>query len=232
VSTTRRGGHPAVAALALLATVLLLGLGVWQLYRLQQKQALIAQVAQRLAAAPIPAPGPAAWPRIGSDDAYTRIAATGRWRPQADTYVQAVTALGPGYWLVTPLDTGVDTILVNRGFVPEGEKGKVPLPGGFVHVQGLLRVSEPGGGFLRSNDAAQDRWFSRDVAAIARARGVAHAAPYFIDAADDGQSDWPRGGLTVVRFPNNHLIYALTWFGLAGLAAWFAFLVVRGRRSA
>ena len=78
----------------------------------------------------------------------------------------------------------------------------------------LLRVTEPGGGFLRSNDPAGDRWYSRDVAAIAAARGVTEAAPYFIDAEASPAGGYPVGGLTVLKFRNNHLVYALTWFAL------------------
>ena len=70
---------------------------------------------------------------------------------------------------------------------------------------------------------AENRWYSRDVAAIAAKRGLRRVAPYFIDADASGR-EWPRGGMTVVRFPNNHLVYALTWFGLATLVA---FLLAR-----
>ena len=83
-------------------------------------------------------------------------------------------------------------------------------------MTGLLRLSEPGGGFLRSNDPRADRWYSRDVAAIAARRGLGTTVPYFIDAdAADTVRSGPVGGLTVVRFPNNHLAYAITWFILA-----------------
>ena len=103
--------------------------------------------------------------------------------------------------------------------------------GGEQTVTGLLRVTEPRGGFLRANDPASNRWRSRDVEAIARAHGLADVAPYFIDA--DAASDpgaWPRGGLTVIRFPNSHLVYALTWFGMALLSLAGMGLVLRERR--
>ena len=87
-------------------------------------------------------------------------------------------------------------------------------------MTGLLRMSEPGGAFLRSNDPAADRWFSRDVAAIAASRGLDKVAPYFIDAERaPGESGLPVGGLTVIAFSNNHLVYALTWGALALMAA-------------
>jgi len=93
------------------------------------------------------------------------------------------------------------------------------LPSGEVTVTGLLRISEPHGGFMRANQPALGRWYSRDVAAIARARGLPSVAPYFIDAdAHPNAGGWPRGGLTVVRFTNSHLAYALTWFVLAKMS--------------
>lgn len=210
--------------LAVLAAVLLAGLGVWQLERREWKLALIAQVDARLNAPPVPAPSSAS-----PGDAYTRVEAQGRWRPRADTYVQAVTDLGGGYWVLTPLDTAAGTILVNRGFVPAGQRGRVAVPSGQARVGGLLRLTEPGGGFLRSNDPAHERWYSRDVAAIGAARHLGRVAPYFIDADSKTSPGWPRGGLTVVRFRNNHLMYAFTWFGLAGLAAWLAVLFAQSK---
>uniref|UniRef100_UPI000F77929E SURF1 family protein n=1 Tax=Sphingomonas sp. 2R-10 TaxID=3045148 RepID=UPI000F77929E len=176
---------------------------------------------------PVPAPPPPAWRAIGSDDVYRPVVVTGRYRPQADTYTQAATALGGGFWVVTPLDTGRFTVLINRGFVPPAQRGKVPAPTGTVTVRGLLRLTEPEGGFLRSNDPAADRWHSRDVAAIAARRGLTGTAPYFIDAAATPGTTWPRGGLTVVTFRNSHLVYALTWFGLAALLAGMTWWVAR-----
>lgn len=195
----------------------LLALGVWQLHRRTGKLRLVAQVEARLAAPAVPAPGPDRWAALRPVDAYMRVVATGRYRARADTRVRAVTAYGGGYWVLTPLDTSRFTVLVNRGFVIADRKGPVPLPQGVVTVTGLLRLSEPGGGFLRRNDPTADRWASRDVAAIAARRGLDMVAPYFVDA--DAGPTVPRGGLTVVRFPNNHLLYALTWFALAGVVA-------------
>ena len=106
-------------------------------------------------------------------------------------------------------------MLVNRGFVPSKETVHRPPPE-LATVTGLLRLTEPGGGFLRANDPAADRWYSRDVAAIAQARGLGPVAPYFVDAdATANPGGFPVGGLTVVRFANNHLVYAVTWFILA-----------------
>jgi surfeit locus 1 family protein len=122
---------------------------------------------------------------------------------------------------MTPLRTADGTsVLINRGFVPPEQRDRVTRrdgeASGDVTVNGLLRLTEPGGGFLRHNDPAGNRWYSRDVAAIAAAQGEQNVAPFFVDAdASLNASGQPIGGLTVVRFPNNHLVYALTWFCLA-----------------
>lgn len=211
----------AFAALALPIVAGLIWLGVWQLHRRVWKLALIAQVERKLAAAPVAAPGPDRWPVISADDAYTRVTVHGRLHPEGAAYVQAVTELGPGYWEMMPLvsDRGF-TVFVNRGFMSQvGMAGRPLMIASDATVTGLLRLSEPHGGFLRANDPAADRWYSRDVAAIAARRGLGPIAPYFIDADAATSPGWPRGGLTVIRFPNNHLQYALTWFAMAALLA-------------
>jgi surfeit locus 1 family protein len=218
VSARRR--WPAALALAVVIAGLL-ALGTWQVKRLAWKRALIAQVDRRLSAAPVAAPGPDRWSAVGRDDAYTRIAVTGRFLPGHDVRVQAVTDLGGGSWVLTPFQTAQGwRVLVNRGFVPTDASPAAPAAGP-RRVTGLLRVTEPGGAFLRHNDPAANRWFSRDVGAIAASRRLGPIAPYFVDADGAGLrgTGWPRGGLTTVHFPNNHLVYAITWFALAALVA-------------
>lgn len=207
------------------AALLFLGfvaLGGWQVQRLAWKTELIAQVEARIHAEPVDAPGPASWPQVSREaDQYRRVKTRGVFQHDRETLVQAVTDYGSGFWVMTPLvtDDGF-TVLINRGFVtPErratADRSSAQLEGPQT-VTGLLRLTEPEGGFLRANDPAGDRWYSRDVAAIATARGLTTVAPYFIDAdAAPNPDGWPKGGLTVVKFPNSHLVYALTWFGMA-----------------
>ncbi len=215
-----------LTVLSLAGIALLLSLGVWQVERRAWKLALIDRVEQRVHAAPVPAPPPASWPAIAAaSDEYRHVTLRGHFLHERETLVKAVTEEGGGYWVLTPLQTGDGSIvLVNRGFVPpelrEPSARPAGEPAGEVTVIGLLRMTEPKGGFLRSNDPAHDRWYSRDVAAIATARGLGAVAPFFVDAdAGPARGVYPIGGLTVVRFPNNHLIYALTWFGLALMLA-------------
>ncbi len=213
-------------------------LGIWQLERRVWKHALIAAVDSRSHAAPVAAPGPgpgiAQWPAITAErDAYRRIQATGRFLPNRRTLVRAVTDFGAGYWVMVPLDTGSFTVLVNRGFIAQDRRSaRAGEPQGIVTVTGLLRITEPDGGFLRHNDPKADRWYSRDVAAIAKARALSDPAPYFLDAdAAANAPGQPVGGLTVIHFPDNHMVYALTWFGMAVLSLWglWKVLTIRDR---
>jgi len=214
-------------------------LGVWQVQRLAWKQALIRQVDARIHAAPVAAPPPDQVVTRQADQ-YRRVVVSGRFDHQRETLVKAVTDLGPGFWVMTPLTTDRGfTVLINRGFVPSERQKPTDRAAGQVEgettVVGLLRLTEPDGGFLRANDPAGDRWFSRDVAGIAKARGLSSpVAPYFIDADADATPNpggWPRGGQTVVRFANSHLIYALTWFSLALMSAAGFVLFLREERK-
>ena len=210
----RPDGAGRLIGVTLVAAMLCAGLawlGIWQVQRLAWKQDLVARIADRAHAPPVAAP------RL-SDAEYLRVTATGRFRHDAATLVRAATVRGPGYWVMTPLATDRGfAILVNRGFIPAAD-ARYSRPAGTVRVTGLLRLTEPEGGFLRANDPAANRWYSRDVAAIARAHRLGPVAPYFIDA-QAGADPLPIGGLTVLRFANNHLVYALTWFALAAMVA-------------
>jgi surfeit locus 1 family protein len=125
-------------------------------------------------------------------------------------------------------------VLINRGYLGEAEGRRLRQAGGAVRTEnpdehvvitGLLRMGEPGGFWPRRNDPETERWYSRELGAIAARRGLAPIAPYFIDAdAQSAQASGvgglhPVGGLTVIDFPNNHLVYLLTWYALALMTA-------------
>lgn len=237
---SRRSGRAVLlAVLALCCAGLLASLGVWQVQRLYWKRDLIARVEARIGADPVAAPGPAAWQGLTPASAeYRRVRVTGRFVEGREALTQAVTDHGGGYWVLAPFVTDQGfTVLVNRGFVPPDRRDPATraMPDA-DSVTGLLRMSEPGGGFLRRNDPRNDRWFSRDVAAIAARLGLGEVAPYFIDAdATPNPGGWPLGGLTRVRFSDNHLVYALTWFALMLMtlaAAWRLLHDGRARRIA
>lgn len=238
------GGHPKGGRLwrIMVVTVFLLlfagfmGLGIWQVQRLAWKTALIERVDNRIHAAPVDAPAPNVT-ITRNDHEYLRVKASGRFRHDLETPVKAVSDLGPGWWIMTPLETDRGfTVLVNRGFVPAEMKSADSRPTGpeQATVTGLLRLDEGHSGFMRDNDPAANNWYAREVKAILDARGVTgETASYFIDAQplpDTPTDSYPRAGLTVVRFANSHLVYALTWFGLAGGSLFGMVLVLRERR--
>lgn len=231
--TASGGKQRLLLALCLAGTLLFAALGVWQVQRLAWKRDLIARVDARIHAAPVAPPARRDWPALDWRDAeYRRVQVRGVFLHDRETLVDALTALGPGSWVLTPLQTDGGVMLINRGFVPPERRGAAGRAegqvGGEVTVTGLLRRSEPRGRFLRSNKPAADRWFSRDVVAIARVRGLQDAAPFFIDAdAASSSAGGPIGGLTVVQFRNAHLAYALTWFGLAALCVLGGVLTMR-----
>lgn len=217
-----------LAGIALLMAAGFVALGIWQIERRAWKHALVAAVESRIHAAPVDAPRGAV---TAERDAYRRVRATGRFLHDRETLVQAVTDRGGGFWVITPLKTQDFTILVNRGFVPT--RTARPTAANDVTITGLLRITEPDGAFLRSNNPTAERWYSRDVAAIAKAIKLSNVSPYFIDAdATFNTTGQPIGGLTVVRFTDHHLIYAITWFALSGMSLWGAWQLLRTRRSA
>jgi surfeit locus 1 family protein len=228
----------ALLVLAALGTAGFLALGVWQIERREWKLTLIERVEQRVRAAPIAAPGPDRWAALTRENAeYRRVTATGHFLEGRETLVRAVTALGGGFWVMAPLRTDEGfTVLVNRGFVSPGWRDANPTSGvrapasrteaSPVAITGLVRMTEPKGGFLRANAPGENRWYSRDVEAIAHSQHLSGIAPYFIDA-EQAAGTGPVGGLTVVTFRNSHLTYALTWFTLALMVALFGVRLAR-----
>ena len=232
----------------------LVALGTWQVYRLQWKLALIERVDQRVNAAAMAAPPLEYWSQVSREnDEYRHVQVSGVFLHELSNKVQALTERGSGYWLLTPLRAEDDSIVfINRGFITEAQSKAIFVeqakanPDALgnrerVFVSGLLRISEPGGGFLRTNDSVGDRWYSRDVQALAQAQNLSRVAPYFIDAEVDRSRNssnqdasfiLPVAGLTVISFHNSHLVYALTWYALALMVAGAFFWVRRDERNA
>lgn len=228
-----------------LAFTALVALGVWQVHRLQWKEALIARVDERVDAAPIPAPGPQAWADLDLTELeYQPVSVRGHFLHEDEVHVFTVlsTPRGPyggiGYLVLTPLET-VDgwIVYVNRGFVPKDRKDAATRLDGQtsveVSVTGLVRAPRGRNWFSAEDDVAGNVWFSRDPALFAAWSGLApeRVAPYTIDLRFDPElsGGLPQGGETLVSFPNNHFGYALTWFGLAAALAGVFLIYVRGR---
>lgn len=239
--TARPRSNAAFLFLLLLCAAAFCGfvaLGTWQVHRLAWKLDLIQRVNARVSAAPVAPPARAQWPQVSKDQEYLHVCLKGSYLHAKETYVQAVTVQGPGFWVMTPMQQADGTlVLINRGFVTAEQKDPTVRDraqlAGEAQVCGLLRLTEPGGGFLRKNDPAQAHWYSRDVVAIAAQQylPMQNVAPYFIDAdAQANPGGVPVGGLTVIKFHNSHLVYAFTWYGLALLSLVAGVLVFRNRR--
>lgn len=209
-------------------------LGNWQMRRLDWKVALIERIETRAFAAPQAPPSG----NITEDQhSYLRLQLEGTFLHEKTLLVKAVTDLGLGFWVMTPLVSDPLTVWVNRGFVPSKLKSspdqwKQPL--GRQRVVGLLRVSVPDGTLLETNNPSKNLWYSRDVPAMSQAVQLPDAAAYFIDqennsGLNEAVKAWPRAGLTVVKFRNPHLSYALTWYAMALLFFGALVYVVRRR---
>jgi surfeit locus 1 family protein len=217
---------------ALLAFIILIGLGTWQVERKAWKEALIASLTERLAAPPEALPAPATWPKLDpADDEYRRVKFTALFDHAAEALVYGAASAfrpdvsGPGYWVFTPARlTDGSLVMVNRGFVPEDRKdaesraaGQIAGP---VAIIGALRWPDPRHWFTPADDTAHNLWFSRDPHAIATAKGLGAVAPFFVEMeAPAPPGGLPSPGKIVVNLPNNHLQYAITWYGLAAALA-------------
>lgn len=201
---------------------LLISLGVWQLHRLAWKEAILAQIDTRTKATPRPLSPSSTWPTLKPNDyEYRRVTLEGTFRNDEETLVFRGAEDGPGYLVLTPLTlTGGGIVIVNRGFVPDDlkdpSKRAQSEPKGPVHITGLMRQPEARNLFTPADEPARGTFFTRDPKLIAERFALTGAAPFTVDAdATPNPGGWPRGGATVVSMPNNHLSYALTWFGLA-----------------
>lgn len=217
---------PSIAAC--FALIILLNLGYWQVDRKAWKEDLIAQVEEGLAAAPVLAPGPSEWRDLDFRRDYQRVELTGHFVHGAAYYFTSLSKAngsfdGPGLMVYNPFQTTEGwLVFVNRGFLPQNltEEQKNELssaPTEKMKITGLLRLSEkPNWTTLKSDDLI---WFSRDTEAMGQALKLeaAKLAPYSIDleASFTPPTGLPQAGETIVQFKNDHLGYALTWFGLA-----------------
>lgn len=225
---------PSIAAAC--AFALLVGLGTWQVKRLAWKEALIATVSARISAPPAALPPAAAWAKLDAEShEYQRVAFTGRFLNDREALVFTTGSslrsddTGPGYWVFTPARFPGGIVMVNRGFVPESRKdpatraqGEIAGP---VEIVGVLRWPERPGMFTPGAQPAKNLWFSRDSTAIAAAKGVGPVAPFYVEQeAPPAPGGLPQVGSLKPAFPNNHLGYAITWYGLAaGLVGVFGF---------
>lgn len=231
-----------VLMLALMAVCA--GLGVWQLERLGEKEALIAAVESRADLPAMPLPPVAAWGTTDWDAlTFRKVAFTGRFLPEGVVHVFTSlseargTYRGPGYWIMLPVALeGGGTLIVNRGFVPQERGTTADLTGltdAPVTLEGVVQRDERAGAFTPEPDPANRVDWARDIARMSRLASTLPqpVAPVFVDLPATTPGALPQGGETIIAFPNNHLGYAITWFGFAVLIPiLLIFWLRRGRR--
>lgn len=208
----RRLLWPAVMTAAMLAV--LLGLGTWQVERLHWKQALLARIALAEAAPPIPLPA--------EPQPFTKVAVIGRLRNDLSAQYGAEvhdTPSGPqlGSRLIVPLERqGAEPLLVDRGWVPSTRRQPISLPDGEVTIEGYVRPGDRLGFFAATDNPAERLFYTLDPAAIGTALGLQRVAPFVLVAMGlPPPEHWPAPARHLPRPPNNHLSYAITWYGLA-----------------
>jgi surfeit locus 1 family protein len=232
IPATRRG-IAGLGIFTLLTLALLIGLGVWQLQRRAEKHALIAQLTERLAAAPEALPPPVQWGRLTpARDEFRRVrfSATYQSRPDAMVY-SAGSAVrtdisGPGTWAFLPArPPDGASVVINAGFVQNTMQDRAQqdravtrlVNGQPVTLTGYIRFPESAGALTPRENIAKRLWFTRDHGAMARALGWGEVAPFYIDLeAPVPESGTPKPGPLQVHLKDDHLQYAITWFGLAG----------------
>jgi cytochrome oxidase assembly protein ShyY1 len=243
--TTAVASRRSIAGLALFSALMiavLVSLGVWQLQRRVAKHALIAALTERLAADPIALPPPTDWAQLTpSHDEFRRVSFAARYAAQPDAMVYSSGSAirsdvsGPGTWAFMPVQlAGGARVAINAGFVPnslqdraqQDRAAKSLVTGEPVRLTGYLRFPETGGALTPNPDADKRLWFVRDIAAMAATLGWGEVAPFYIDLeAPVPASGVPKPGPLGVRLKDDHLQYAITWFGLAatvtiGFAVW------------
>ena len=229
----------------LLATALnlalLLGLGFWQLQRLQWKDALLAEIAARAAQPPLTLAEAVQRRAAGDDVDYMRATASGTFQRADEKLMMSGLEGNPAWEVITPLITADGhLLLVDRGVVPDTRKNPAARadgnPLGEVEIAGLLRshATKPGF-FTPANDPKANQWFWWDVPALLAATptppGVAELPFVLQITPQPGDKGYPRPQAAAIGIANNHLQYAITWFALAGVLVVIAGLHIRGQMS-
>lgn len=245
----RTRGVFGLAVIALVMVSVLVSLGLWQLRRKDEKHALISALTERLAAAPVALPAGTAWPTLTpAHDEFRRVTftATLEGKPDAMVYSSGSAVrddiTGPGTWAFVPARLADGrSVVINAGFVQntmqeraQQDRAVRPLiTGAPVELTGYLRFPEAAGTLTPHEDSGKRLWFTRDVPSMAQVLGWGEIAPFYIDLESPmPASGIPKPGPLHVQLKDDHLQYAITWFGLALVVAGaFVAWVIQRRRA-
>jgi surfeit locus 1 family protein len=241
--STARGGLALPLLFALTALFVFIGLGTWQLDRKSGKEALIATLTQRARAEPVDLPEAADWLAMHQiDDEFRRVKFQAEFLPGREALVYSSgSALrpdvkSPGYFVFAPARTTSGAmVVINRGFSPDARARapEHPKPSGVIEMVGALRWPERAGWFVREHDEGDDTWFARNHVAMAARNEWGFAGPFYVELERPAPpGGLPRPGPLSVTLRNEHLQYAITWFGLAAIVVVMFGFWLRARRRA
>ena len=227
---------PALVA-ATLGIAILLTLGAWQVQRLSWKQDLLAAVDERLVSAPEDLATVLAAEEAGDDIEFRKVALSGRFLHTGEKLKLNTLEGKVGWEVVTPLlsDSGI-AVLVDRGFIPDDLRDAAKrISPDAASVTGIVRRHDTARGlFDPDNDVAGNMWYWWDVPGMLAASAIpadAKVAPFVVQALPTDGASYPRPPEPRAAFRNNHLQYAVTWFGLAIVLAIVAFFFARQQRA-
>lgn len=226
---------------ALIGTAILVTLGVWQVQRLQWKEGLLAQLATNAAAPPIDLATAAQQAAEGRDMEFVRVQFPAQYRHDAWKKMISTYERGQGWTIITPAVTPDGwAVVVDRGRLPGQLLEHFDKPEGEVMLEGVIRTHPRGKGYFDPvNDPEANLWYWWDVPAMLAASGLPEGVKPFPFAVQllpsSGTGGFPKPEEPKANLANNHLGYAITWFGLAatlvGVAGFYIFDIRRRRRG-
>lgn len=225
----------------LISLVILVSLGTWQLQRLQWKEGLIAEIAQKQSAPAISMMKALELFEAGKPVDLTKVTLTGQYEHGRELHMYSLREGRQGWRIITPMVMADNRmVLIDRGFVPEElkspENRSTGLPTGDVTVTGnVRRHDEEKGAFTPDNEPDANKWFWYDrTNMMARAGDKMNlpSVPFFVQLSEaDHQGEWPQAVPVSVRLSNSHFGYAMTWFALAAALLGVYGFYIFGRRK-
>ncbi len=185
----------------------LVSLGMWQVQRLAWKQGVLADIESRISADPVDLPKNIS----AAEDKYLPVTISGEMEPEEIHVLVSVKQVGAGYRIIQSFSTEDRTILVDRGFVSTTAKQAERLTGQ-MEVTGNLHWPDEIDSYTPEPDIDDNIWFARDVPNLAAALGSEPVLLIARSQTDPGITPLP---VDTAGIPNDHLQYAITWFGLA-----------------
>ena len=199
--------------LAVAGFLVLVGLGTWQLQRLESKTQMLAQIESQMARPAVPLPEEIANPEEWE---YRRVTMAGVFLHDHEFLIGPRTLDGKnGYHMLVPFHRASGGIVfVNRGWVANDVMDQVDRPGSIMRVEGVVQVPKKSS-FTPDNDPAKGNWYWADIPAMMGKAGLKEASAIVVNISEGVPGVYPVGGKLRVDIANNHLQYAIFWYVMA-----------------